>query len=108
MPEPPCLAGTHWRVLKDPIMVAPSQLRALEKLLIERIDPATCQYHTAGKVTTTKAKPKTIVVNRPLQTTTTAHQLVYCECIDWTSKSAQDVAYCQLSAAERRVFPFSG
>jgi Eukaryotic-type carbonic anhydrase len=105
MPEPPCIEGTHWRVLKEPIPVAPSQLRALEQLLIQRVDPSTCQRpSTAGKVT----GGNRIAVNRPLQTNSPAHRLVYCECADWTSKSAKDAAYCQLTPDRRGVYRFSG
>jgi Eukaryotic-type carbonic anhydrase len=89
-PEPPCLEETNWRVLKDPIKVAPSQLSAMKELLVRRIDPKTCVRATAGKRTGTSG----IAVNRPLQTSTPSHEMDYCECDDWRSRSAQDVAYC--------------
>jgi hypothetical protein len=103
MPEPPCITFAHWRVLKDPIKVAPAQIRALELLLMRRVDRATCQRYTAGKVVA-----NTIFVNRPIQTNSIRHQLVFCECEDWVSVSKQDQAYCSLPARERGVFRFGG
>jgi Eukaryotic-type carbonic anhydrase len=105
MPEPPCLEGVHWRVLKDPVKVAPSQLRALEQLLIKRVDPGTCRRRTAGKVTSSGDR---IAVNRPLQTIRQQHKVVYCECNDWRSASEKDRDYCERSDRQRGVYRCSG
>jgi hypothetical protein len=59
---PPCFGplvldshenANHWRVMKDPIRVAPHQIKELERLLSERIAPTdavhnACQPDTAG------------------------------------------------------------
>jgi hypothetical protein len=113
MTEPPCLVGTHWRVLKNAVRVAPSQLRELERLLRTRIDPITCQRNsTAGALVTARSATgvqfPSIAVNRPLQTTSQNHKAVYCECIDWESKSEDDLAYCRLRATQRGVLKYSG
>ena len=103
--EPPCVQTVHWRVMRVPIKVAPSQIRALETLLSERIDPETCEKDTAGRP---RADNSTAVdVNRPLQTSRPSHKLVYCECEDWESNLPADREYCSLSKAERGVFDFS-
>lgn len=104
MVEPPCIQVAHWRILKDPIKVAPAQLRSLEHLLKSRVDPETCEYFTAGHVNSRGS----ISVNRPLQVTSRAHKLVYCECADWYSKSKKDQAYCELDTNVRGVFEYEG
>lgn len=106
-PEPPCFEGVHWRVLKDPIKVAPSQLRSLEKLLYNRIDPVTCQRYTAGTRRFPNRDPERLAYNRPLQTVTDEHKLMYCECADFKSRAENDLAYCNLTMAERGVFNFT-
>jgi Eukaryotic-type carbonic anhydrase len=103
MPEPPCIEGVHWRVIKDPIKVAPSQIEQLTLLLKNRLDPDTCEYHTDAKVAGRK-----VFINRPLQTNTQRHKTVYCECEDWVSKSKKDEAHCDLSFKERGVFTCRG
>lgn len=107
MPEPPCFEGVHWRVLKDAIKVAPSQLRALEKLLANRLDPVTCERYTAGRRRFPNRDPERLAVNRPLQTVTEKHNLVYCECADFVSRAENDQAYCKLNMTERGVFNFT-
>lgn len=97
--EPPCIENAHWRVLKDPVKVAPSQINTLKSILINRIDPNTCTPYTAARVDSDGS----VNVNRPLQTTRPSHRLVYCECIDWESNLLTDIAYCQLSPEERGV-----
>jgi hypothetical protein len=78
---------------KNPIKVAPRQIRDLHDLLANRLDPDTCEYYTAGK----HRKPggQKVDVNRPIQLTTRKHKLVYCECIDWDSKNPDDIAHCE-------------
>lgn len=91
-PEPPCLEGVHWRVLRNPVKVSAGQLNKLANLMKNRINPETCQYDTAGKAEIGSSK---LLYNRPLQTTTRGHKLVYCECDDWESQSLLDQHYCQ-------------
>ena len=100
-PEPPCIEGVHWRVLKDPIIVAPSQIEELKSLLTNRVDPATCQPYTAARV----EADGSVHVNRPLQRRRPSHKLVYCECLDWESKGTLDKEYCKLPPKERGVIP---
>ncbi|KAL7567702.1 hypothetical protein ACA910_012039 [Epithemia clementina (nom. ined.)] len=101
LPEPPCFEGVHWRVMQKPIVVAPSQIAALHKLIARRMDPVTCEYENAGKPR--PEDPSVVDVNRPLQTMRNAHQLVYCECVDWKSPKLSDRALCKLSDAARGV-----
>lgn len=93
--------------MKDTVRVAASQLRTLHELLKNRVDPETCEYSTAAKV---KSNPtaKKVEVNRPLQMTTVRHKLVYCECLDWDSKSDKDIDHCMLSDEERGIEEFIG
>ena len=102
MPEPPCFEGVHWRVLRKPIMVAPSQISDLEDLIASRMDPVTCEYENAGKPR--EGDPTKVDINRPLQTLRNSHKLVYCECVDWTSPKKADKAYCNGTFEERGVF----
>lgn len=99
--EPPCIEGVHWRVLKDPIVVAPSQIAEIQDLLVNRVDPNTCQPYTAARV----ESDGSVHVNRPLQRRRPAHKLVYCECVDWESKGNLDKQYCKLPPEERGVIP---
>lgn len=101
MPEPPCFTTVHWRVLSRPIRVAPSQIDKLERLMVRRLDPDTCQRENAGKPRLPGNRLRD--TNRPLQTTTPEHELVYCECIDWDSKRDADKEYCNMTMAERGV-----
>lgn len=105
MPEPPCFEGVHWRILKDPIRVSPAQLRALNALLRQRLDPETCEYATAS-IPRHPGAQKKVSVNRPLQTRTSRHKLVFCECENWTSKADPDISYCQQTMADRGVLPY--
>lgn len=89
--------------LKDPIRVAPKQITELERLIANRIDPDTCQPYTAGKPR--RRTNWKVSVNRPIQTVTKKHQLVYCECVDWHSRRENDLAYCAQPMEERGVFP---
>ena len=98
-PEPPCVEGVHWRVLKDPVTVAPSQINELQSLLANRIDPDTCQPYTAARV----EPDGSVHANRPLQRTRPSHLVVYCECVDWDPNLNTDKEYCNLSPEERGV-----
>ena len=98
----PSLEGAHWRVLKDPIKVPRAQIHELERLLAERIDPNTCEKYTAGKPRNRRTWK--VSVNRPMQTTTPKHRVVYCECVDWNSRAPNDEAYCAQSMEERGVY----
>lgn len=97
--EPPCIEGVHWRVLKDPAKVAPSQISALQSLLVNRVDPDTCKPYTAARI----GPDGSPHVNRPIQRRRPYHLLVYCECIDWESFTKSDRAYCKLPTNERGV-----
>lgn len=103
MPEPPCFENVHWRVLKDPIRVAPQQLLELERLIASRIDPVTCERYTAGAPRFPNRNTWRVRVNRPLQTVSENHKLVYCECIDFLSRAENDVEYCKLNMTARGV-----
>jgi len=104
MPEPPCFEGVHWRVMKNALKVSPRQLKILENLLADRIDPQTCKPHTAGK---SRGEGRVVDVNRDLQTTTPEHKLVFCECADWPSTYQEDLDWCALSPEERGILPFA-
>ena len=88
--------------MRLPIKVAPSQVRALESLVSERIDPKSCEAYTAGRPR--GGNSTAVDINRPLQTNRGKHRLVYCECQDWESKLPRDEEYCKLSMEERGVF----
>lgn len=96
---PPCLEVVHWRVIKDSIKVPPSQIRRLEELIANRINPETCRLETAGVPRANN--PALVNVTRPMQTTTNAHKVVYCECLDWESDRPNDQAYCKLPMPQR-------
>ena len=98
------MEGVHWRVLKNAIRVAPRQLDALNSLLYNRIDPKTCAHKNAGRLSQLRKKSYKVSFNRPLQTTTRNHELVFCECVDWASKRRSDQAYCELTMKDRGVY----
>jgi hypothetical protein len=60
-----------------PIKVAPRQLRVLHYLLQHRIDADTCESYTAAKLV--EPNGEKVKANRPIQTTTNLHNLVYCK-----------------------------
>jgi hypothetical protein len=104
MAEPPCFSTVHWRVIKDPIRVAPVQIKKLDRLLSRRLNPETCEKESAGKVRPNRELLATRVdVNRPLQATSSQHKLVFCECETWESHKPADQEYCLLSPEERGV-----
>jgi len=89
---PPCYETAHWRVLKDPIRVAPHQMRELERLMAWRLGDE-CTVDTAGKPR--EGNPDAVDVNRPLQSYHKLHRKVFCECKDWPSKFPQDREWCR-------------
>lgn len=100
---PPCYDTAHWRVFKDPIRVAPHQMRELERLIAWRTGD-NCQRDTAGKGTD---DPNVVDVARPLQSTHRLHRKVFCECKDWPSKFPEDRQWCrkwQETPPEQRLF----
>ena len=106
--EPPCLEDmtAEWRIMKDPIKVSPSQFNRLECLFLRRLNPETCVRESAGKPRPGKTSKKNF--NRPMQTTTAKHGLMYCECVDFDPQTAKDKAYCAKSMEERGVSPYGG
>jgi hypothetical protein len=98
-PEPPCVEGVHWRVLKDPVKVAPSQLADLRSLLANRVDPVTCSPYTAARM----EADGSVHANRPLQLRRPSHLLVFCECVDWEPSLSTDQVFCTLPPEERGV-----
>jgi hypothetical protein len=88
---PPCYDTAHWRILKDPIRVAPHQMRELERLIAWRTGD-NCEVDTAGKPTD---DPDRVDVARPLQSYHKLHRMVFCECQDWPSKFTADRQWCR-------------
>lgn len=80
---PPCFNKVHWRVMKDPILVHPRQIREIERLLAQRIAPLgttnSCQNDTAGKPREGR-EGEAADYNRPLQNFHKLHRKVICEC----------------------------
>jgi hypothetical protein len=89
---PPCYDTAHWRILKDPIRVAPHQMRELERLTAWRIGD-NCEADTAGKPR--EGNPDAVDVARPLQSYHKLHRKVFCECQDWPSKFPLDRTWCR-------------
>jgi hypothetical protein len=88
--------------MKDPIVVAPAQIRQLENLVSNRIDPISCVKDTAGK---SNGRDNIVDISRPIQSVTTGHKVVFCECIDWPSRKESDKEWCKLSMEARGVLP---
>lgn len=101
LPEPPCFEGVHWRVMKHPIPVAPSQIERLQELVARRLNPETCKKDTVGK--RRYAGQEIYDINRPLQTVRHSHTLVYCECVDWKSHERLDNKYCRMPPKKRGI-----
>jgi hypothetical protein len=101
---PPCFAqSVHWRVMKNSIRVAPDQIRQLEDLIANRVNPTTCIRDTAGVM---RNNSIAVDVNRPIQSLSAGHKAVFCECIDWESSMPNDVAWCNRTMEERGVKPY--
>jgi hypothetical protein len=104
--EPPCLEDmtAEWRVMKDTIKISRAQFKRLERLFLQRLNPKTCVRESAGK-----PRPgitSKMDFNRPIQTTTKKHGLMFCECVDFDPQTAKDKAYCAKSMKERGVFVY--
>ena len=89
---PPCYDTAHWRIFKDPIRVAPHQMRELERLIAWRLGNQ-CQVDTAGRPR--EGNPDAVDGNRPLQSFHKLHRKVFCECQDWPSKFPADRSWCK-------------
>jgi hypothetical protein len=89
---PPCYDTVHWRILKDPIQIPPSQLKELERLIAWRLGD-NCESDVAGKPR--EGNPDAIDINRPVQSFHTLHRMVFCECQDWPSKFPLDRNWCR-------------
>lgn len=102
---PPCYQKVHYRVMKDPIVIHPIQLKELERLLAWRIAPKgsefnECQRDTAG-VDRPVRNGDAVDLNRPLQRYSNIHRKVFCECNDWDSKFQEDIDWCELDKETR-------
>jgi hypothetical protein len=90
--------------MKDPIRVHPDQIRELQRLLAHRIAPfgsqSSCDLDTAGKL----VEANIVEVNRPLQSRTDLHRMVFCECKDWTSKFDEDRDWCDITDINERFY----
>jgi len=78
---PPCMDNVHWRVMRTPLQISPTQLKITKYMIAAHIDE-NCQLASVGR-------PKTdgsceVVVNRELQKLTTKHQLT--DCWQWNGK----------------------
>lgn len=106
--EPPCLEDltAFWRVLKNPVKISPSQYSRLDRIFYQRLNPDTCVPESAGKLRSGSTEKRDF--NRPTQTTTVKHELMYCECVDFNSPLPNDVEYCSKSLSQRGVFPYQG
>ena len=101
---PPCKDQAHFRVMKDPIVVPPTQIEELERLLIERIAPKdsefkACEPDHAGAPR--KNSPGKYDFVRPLQQNHKAHRMVFCECKDWKSVFEEDRRWCARGIQDR-------
>jgi len=99
--------------MKDSIQVHPDQIAELQRLLAWRIAPAdalvdACLNDTAGRPVE-GSNGNMVEVNRPLQAENPIHQVVYCECKDWSSKSLDDQAWCSITNITERFYdhPYS-
>ena len=99
---PPCYETVHWRVMKDPIRVAPHQMRELERLQAWRLNDQ-CKEDVAG---TPREGSDGMAVdsNRPLQEYNTLHRKVFCECKDWPSKFPMERAWCRQKDYNIRLY----
>jgi hypothetical protein len=102
---PPCFETVHYRVMKDPIRIHPTQLAELERLLAWRISPrgsglSECENDTAGRPRA-GSNGNAVDLNRPLQEYSNIHRKVFCECDDWDSKFQEDIDWCQMDENTR-------
>jgi len=102
---PPCKDQVHWRIMKDPIPIAPHQLAELQRLLAERISPKDsktkeCELDNAGAVRP-DTDEKLFDFARPTQKFHKLHRKVFCECKDWKSKFPADRAWCKRNVIDR-------
>lgn len=99
--------------MKDPIHVHPMQIRELQRLLAWRIAPKDAKYNACQKDTAGRRVPGSngdaVQVNRPLQAENPLHQITFCECKDWDSKSLDDQAWCNITNVSKRFYghPYS-
>jgi hypothetical protein len=104
MTVPPCKDQAHFRLMKDPILVARSQIDELERLLTERIAPKDSKFkacdpdHAGAPRKGTSDKYDFV---RPIQQPHKLHRMEFCECKDWKSLFEEDKAWCKLGIGER-------
>jgi hypothetical protein len=101
---PPCKDQVHWRAMKDPILVAWSQITELERLLVERIAPEDsefkkCKPDHAGSPRANS--PGKFDFVRPLQQDHKLHRTVFCECKNWKSPFVGDQQWCDRDIFDR-------
>jgi carbonic anhydrase len=78
---PPCTENVDWRVLQNPLYVAPSQIEQIKRLTYMYLN-SKCELGTVG----VKLNDGCAVgVNRPLQSLSTRHDLKKCDA--WVPKS---------------------
>jgi hypothetical protein len=97
----------NWRIMKDPLRVSHRQINEMHRLLRERIAPAddplsACKPDTAAKQD--PDDPTKVWVARPLQSTSNAHHMTFCECTNWASKFYEDKRWCRLHQDKQSRF----
>jgi Eukaryotic-type carbonic anhydrase len=95
----------HWRVMKDPVVVAKRQISEMHRLVRERIGSKSdgnraCKPDTGAAVDGNGR----VTVARPLQESDKTHFKVFCECEDWNSKFKEDQEWCNIQSKNERFF----
>lgn len=80
---PPCTEIVYWRVMLNPLMISPSQLKRIEKMIYMHLDD-NCELNTVGKRRGSSGCE--VDVNRPRQALSRGHGLKMCD--SWATGSA--------------------
>lgn len=80
---PPCTEIVYWRVMLNPLVISPSQLKRIEKMIYMHLDD-NCELTTVGKRRSSDSCE--VDVNRPRQALSRGHNLKMCD--SWATGSA--------------------
>jgi hypothetical protein len=80
---PQCFDDTRVRVLDRWLQISQRQKNQMDQLIANMRDRDTCKLATVGKPRNDGMNSKLVDVNRPLQTTTSAHGMHHCSSRDW-------------------------
>jgi hypothetical protein len=92
--------------MKDPIRVSHRQINEMHRLIKERIAPKDSPIRSCKPDTGAAEDPEDpnkVITARPLQSFSTPHFAVFCDCESWGSKFWEDKKWCRVHQDDQQT-----